>query len=373
MKKIILLIITLALAGAALLPLAARPVIMPLARKALEDSFPGSAVSIGGCALSINSLTLSDVSIKRGALYEMRIGQAGAVYNLFCLFGGRIKELHADDIAVTIDMPGKGIAALKGLVRTGGEGNKFSVDTIRLSHATFSVRTNDVRLRAALSLEIKARSIERIDAKIEAFDRDALSVKNARIKIASNGAGTFECAKVSYDKARIADLKAAAGIKERTIILDGLSADLFGGKVSGNATVALNTAAPHELILEARSLDVDKMLGELDISKRIRMTGIVSGDLDLKLKGPALTSLKGTFAASQEGGTLVIVDEKILEAVAERTKQPLDIIKQSFQDYRYTSGTVGLTLEKGSVILDIALDGDKGKRNISVILHDVGQ
>ena len=371
-RRTILLIVALALAAAVLLPLAARPVMMALARKALERSFPGSFVSIGSCALTINSLTLSDIAIKRGTLYEVRIGEAGVAYNPCCMFAGSVKELYADNVAVTIDMPGKGIAALKEFVRTGGEAKKLSIGAMRFSHVAFNVLTNDVRLKAAFSLELKGQSIERINAKIDTFDRAALSAKNARLKIASNGVGTFECAKVSYDKARMMNLKAVARLKGRAIALDGLSADLFGGKVSGNATLALSATAPHELILKAGEVDVDKMLGELDISKKIRMTGIVSGDLTADIRAGLLTSLKGVFAASKEGGTLTIVDDKILETIAERTKQPLDIIRNSFKDYRYTSGTVGLALEKGSVILDIALEGDKGKRNVSVILHDVG-
>lgn len=370
-KDIILLVIGLALAAAVLLPLAARPAVIPIARKALESSFPGSAVSIGGCALSLNSLTLSDVVIRRGGLYEVRIGEAGAGYNLCCVSGGKIDYLYLDDLAVKIDMPGKEIAALKGFVRSGG-GKGLSIGSLRLSRASFAVQTRDVRFKAALSLELKGQAIERIDAKIETLDRDALRAKNIRLKVASNGAGTFECEKASYDKAQMTALRAAVRLKGRTLALDNLSADLFGGKVSGGAAIALD-AAPHELMVKAGGLDVDKMFGELDISKKVRMTGIVSGDLAMKIKTAALTSLKGVFAASKEGGTLVIADEAILEAVAERTGQPLDIIRDSFKDYRYTSGTVGLSLEEGSVVLEIALEGDKGKRNISVILHDVAK
>jgi hypothetical protein len=43
---------------------------------------------------------------------------------------------------------------------------------------------------------------------------------------------------------------------------------------------------------------------------------------------------------------------------------------ESFKDYHYNTGVMKLSKAQDDLSLDIALDGEKGKRNLMVTLHD---
>jgi hypothetical protein len=80
--------------------------------------------------------------------------------------------------------------------------------------------------------------------------------------------------------------------------------------------------------------------------------------------------LSGNFSTLQPGGILVIKDDKFLKNLSRTTKQPLDILVESFKDYHYNTALMKLSFDKGNIILDVALEGEAGKRNLSIVLHD---
>jgi hypothetical protein len=56
--------------------------------------------------------------------------------------------------------------------------------------------------------------------------------------------------------------------------------------------------------------------------------------------------------------------------MAEATSQPLSLLVENFKNYRYNIGQVGLGAEGSNVILNISLEGEAGKRQLSVVFHD---
>jgi hypothetical protein len=67
---------------------------------------------------------------------------------------------------------------------------------------------------------------------------------------------------------------------------------------------------------------------------------------------------------------LTITDDKFLNNVAKSSGQSLDILVESFKNYHYNTGVMKLSLERGDIVFDIALEGEAGKRNLSIVLHD---
>jgi hypothetical protein len=80
--------------------------------------------------------------------------------------------------------------------------------------------------------------------------------------------------------------------------------------------------------------------------------------------------LSGSFSTLTPGGTLVIMDAKFLENMARNTQLPLELLVEDFKNYRYNTGLLSLGLEDNNIILKVALEGEAGKRNLNVILHD---
>jgi hypothetical protein len=67
---------------------------------------------------------------------------------------------------------------------------------------------------------------------------------------------------------------------------------------------------------------------------------------------------------------LTIKDSGYLENMARSSGQSLDILVESLKNYHYNSGVAKLSLERNNFIFDIFLEGETGKRNLKVTLHD---
>jgi hypothetical protein len=87
-------------------------------------------------------------------------------------------------------------------------------------------------------------------------------------------------------------------------------------------------------------------------------------------RGADIHILDGDFSAVDPGGLLEIKNEEFLKNIARNSQQPLDIVIASFKDYHYNVGALRVALEKSDLVFDAALDGETGKRNINITLHD---
>ncbi|MGD9015028.1 MAG: YdbH domain-containing protein, partial [Candidatus Omnitrophota bacterium] len=118
------------------------------------------------------------------------------------------------------------------------------------------------------------------------------------------------------------------------------------------------------------NLDLETLVHDFGLNKKVELSGKLTGRLNFQGAGLNLHALNGDFSSAEYGGRLIIKDTQFLENLARNSKQPLDIFVESFQDYEYNTGIIRLALDKGNLILDIALDGEAGKRNLNITLHD---
>jgi hypothetical protein len=105
-------------------------------------------------------------------------------------------------------------------------------------------------------------------------------------------------------------------------------------------------------------------------SKEFSVSASFSGLVKLKTKGSGLEAIDGNFNALSPGGMLTIKDSGYLENMARSSGQSLDILVESLKNYHYNSGVAKLSLERNNFIFDIFLEGETGKRNLKVTLHD---
>lgn len=104
--------------------------------------------------------------------------------------------------------------------------------------------------------------------------------------------------------------------------------------------------------------------------EKFQLNSNLDGNLSLSVKGFRVGSLNGEFSSLGAGGTFIIKDANFLKNLARNSGQPLDIVVESFKNYHYNKGNLKVTLEKGNLFLDIALDGENGRRDINIVLHD---
>lgn len=105
-------------------------------------------------------------------------------------------------------------------------------------------------------------------------------------------------------------------------------------------------------------------------SKEFSVSTSFNGLVKLKTKSSGLKAIDGNFNVLSPGGVLTINDTGYLENMARSSRQSLDILVESFKNYHYNSGIVKLSLENRDFTLDVFLEGQTGKRNLKVTLHN---
>jgi hypothetical protein len=122
--------------------------------------------------------------------------------------------------------------------------------------------------------------------------------------------------------------------------------------------------------LEFSGIDLNAFVHDFKLNEKVDLNGRMEGVAVLKGKGLNFTVLSGDFTANAPGGDLTIKDKSYLEKIARGSGQSLDILVENFKNYHYNKGVMNLSLVEGNLILDIALDGEAGKRNFTVTMHN---
>lgn len=112
------------------------------------------------------------------------------------------------------------------------------------------------------------------------------------------------------------------------------------------------------------------VLDSFKLNDKLAWDGIMHGDLNISGEGRQMKIINGNLLSENKGGTIVIKDTQFLQNVAQNSKLPANLVVDSFQNYHYDSGSLKLYLEQEVLILDVALNGQTGKRNLKINLHD---
>jgi len=158
-------------------------------------------------------------------------------------------------------------------------------------------------------------------------------------------------------------------IREKTL-KSYLTAQTLGGRIEGNVRLKMDKGRQYLIELKFINLDLDKFVKDFNLDDKIQISGRLGGRLSLEGENLVIKLIDGNFIAGQDGGILTIKDERFLENVAKRSGQSLDILVESFKNYPYNKGLMKLSLKKGDLVFNIALDGEAGKRDLNIILHD---
>lgn len=166
------------------------------------------------------------------------------------------------------------------------------------------------------------------------------------------------------------DVRASARIKGGALSIDSLKARLLGGDLGGNLKVPLGRNAAFSAALNIDGLRIADFVRNFKLDNKFQMDGKLGGDFLLSGRGFDITAIEGGFVTDSPGGTLVIKDKSILQNIARRSGQSLDILVESFEHYDYTIGRMKVSLDGRDLLLDIALEGAAGRRSLNIVLHE---
>ena len=307
-------------------------------------------------------ITLFDIDINRTGLYSIKIREAAVGYGL---------KLTLKGTSVYINTPKQKIQEFFGLLKLDRKGSPFKA--VNISDLNLNLNTQDLTVNAALSLKLNLaeQSLDYLDLKMSHFKISDMRLDDTFSKLSSEQ-GDFKIGQLKYGKLSVNGIKGNIKLLGAELSLSGLGAKVLNGDVEGEGYLKIGQEAQYSISLKCTGLDTEKFVQDFEFGKKFNMTGVISGDIRIKGKGAAIEVLAGNFLADPAGGTLVIVDTKFLENIAQSTHQPVDLVVESFKDYHYNVGTMNLSLENNNVMLRISLDGRTGKRDLSVVLHGFG-
>lgn len=349
-----------------------KPAIMILVRKQLGNVFIQSRVSVGRCVIQpTRGLSFFDIEIKRQGVYDIKVKEAVIQYSLFSMLKAGSLKLSLKGARVYLSTPGKGIGEFAGYLNL-GKGNSLLM-SIEVSDLALDLNTLDLTAKANLSLGLNlfTQSLDYLDFEIDIFKMLGVQLENASLKLGSRlGQGDFSLAKLKYDKLSVTDIKGKAKLEGMVVLLYGVSARALDADIEGDLNLKIGKETQYLANLKFAHLDIERFVRDFNLGEKFEMTGRISGDLKLQGKGAQIEILGGSFSTLQPGGTLVIRDTKFLENMARNTRQPVNLLMESFKNYRYNTGLMSLDFEDGNIMLKIELEGEAGKRNLSVTVHD---
>ncbi|TAN60771.1 hypothetical protein EPN16_04575 [bacterium] len=180
----------------------------------------------------------------------------------------------------------------------------------------------------------------------------------------------FQGLDCDFGKLRLRGCRGRVAFRPGRADLDLSSCDIFGGKISGSAELGLNGSLAYSSELSLSGINPDDFIKDFELGEKFRMSGNLSGAVRIEGKGDGLEILNGSLLAAQPGGTLVITDRSFLENISRASGQSFEMLVESFRNYRYNTGILKLSLDKGNLIFDITLDGEAGRRKLDIVAHD---
>ena len=351
-----------------------KPAIILLARKQLSKIFVDSAVNVADCNFKpLHLISFSDIEIKRDRIYAIKIKEAGMQYNPLSIIRGNILKFYLKGSQVNINLPGKSISGFSKLLKLNTGKSPFLINSLELENLGLNINSKELTLDASVSSQINLpkQLLNDINLKINSLQTEGLELKDATLRAGQEiPLGSFYIQQINYDKLKIEKIQSNVKLKDKYLFLDSLSADLLSGKIQGDLSLLIDKIPEYSVNLKVADMDLDTFVNDFKLNEKLNLSGRLSGVFALEGSGLNFTFLNGDFSSNAPGGDLTIKDKSYLEKIARNSGKSLDILVESFKNYHYNNGMVKLSLQEGNLIFNIAMEGETGKRNLAITLHN---
>ncbi|MCK5015048.1 MAG: hypothetical protein KAS66_14655 [Candidatus Omnitrophica bacterium] len=350
------------------------PVAVNLAARQLGKVFAGSAVSIREAKISpFRQISFFDIRIQRQPAYSFNIPEITIRYDLPSLLHKHILKVSLKNATIDVKTPKENILVFKKYLSL-GPGGAFVLGELELDDLTLNVTAADVLFKARMSAAIdpQKQALRAIDLSVSLLKSGKITLKNASLRAGGpKQRGEFLIGEIQYDKLAGTNVKSAARLEDGVVFLDSLSGQVFNGEIAGRANLGLSAGSPYFAHVKAVALNMENAVDDLKLKEKFTISGLMGGEVTIAGRGARLDKLDGEFAMMEDGGVLVIRDTRFLENLASGTNQPLDLLVESFRNYRYNTGAVAVKLKEGNIHCDVAFDGEAGKRDLNITLHNI--
>ncbi|MCX5713706.1 MAG: YdbH domain-containing protein [Candidatus Omnitrophica bacterium] len=349
------------------------PLAVCIVKSQLKNVFVGSQVSIGSCKFNpLSSLRFLNIDIAREPLYDFKLGEANIHYSPGSIIRGRILAIDLRKAKVALNLKDDSILAIRKYLKLKSQKSHFSIGALDLSGISLDVRAQDFKLKGKVSIaaDIIGRSVSYCDLVIDSLESSGFELANASL---SAGGGTASnrlfIERLQYDKLKISELQSKVVLTSANLTFCAIYGRMEG-RISGDLSMSLEPGFEYMANLNLDGFSIDSFIKEAKLEEKVEMTGRLTGNMSFRGKGARITLLGGGFSAMQPGGTLTIKDNEYLNNIARDSKQPVDLLVESFRNYRYNIGSFMVKKEDNNLILNVSLEGEAGKRELTVVVHD---
>jgi hypothetical protein len=374
MKKILIVIAVIIIIKISLVIIFAESIAIAVAKHQIGRVLPGSEVSIGKCDVRFGrSIVLADITIKKNTGFKISVKEAGAIYDIGPLIKGMVSSAYVNGADINIDMPGIKLSDVGDKLGVKMGGRSFRIDALNVSDLKLNCNTKDLDAVVSLSGSFDAKELfpKNIGLIVDKLVWDGVKIEGLKLDVASGDpSGGLSIGSIKYNKMAVSGVTGRPSLANKRFSVEAIYGKIFNGSAKGALGLVAGSRISYAINLEFTGLDSGEMIKELDLADKAEARGLVKGSLSMEGEGGGIRLLKGAFVAEGEGGSFVIKDEALLKSIAERTKQPVEIIRESFQDYSYNKGSTWLFLEEKDLRLGASLEGEKGRRDVDVIIHE---
>ncbi len=366
-KKLILILVTLSI----IVAISKAPEILrPWVSKKIAEAMPGTKVSIGSISGSlVGDLTFSKIAIE-DAYSKISFETATLSYTMPGLFKKKIDKLSLQNGEAIYHDLNKPMPAVSYLGSSSGASVKLA--KLAISDLKLDIETQDLTLNGKVSFvrDMELNKFEDASIAIAKLRLGSIVIKDIDSKINYAQRGKLTVRQIAFQKWNLDEILIDFELKNDRLDLTLDSALWLGVTLTGTGDIRFAPAMAYALKVEITALPISRILTTYEWDKKLSVSGQLGGTLDIAGSSSRITELKGVLRNATDGN-IVILDQAFLQRIADSAKQPIEIIKATFENYHYNEGEVAVSLDNQNIRLGINLNGEAGKRNLEVYLHDL--
>lgn len=248
---------------------------------------------------------------------------------------------------------------------------QLSLTLSRLTLHEFFIEEPGWRIEGTISVDWRTNQLYSASLRASFFQSGNLEISNIQLLLpAPHKPGSVSIDKIRYKKLIIQDIRGLAHHENGTLSIEPFGATSPYGSFSGIFVAKMDEAFPYHLNLEVSRLHTRPILHVLELDSKVSLSGLFTGNVLITGNRHQATLIEGRLNAEPPGGDLDITDKQILSDMAERTKQPRELIESGFSRYHFNKGTLAASTQNRDLWFELMLEGPSGKRRFEPVIHD---
>jgi hypothetical protein len=212
--------------------------------------------------------------------------------------------------------------------------------------------------------------IEELHLSNLALKSSDFELENGTLTINQKTSGLLLIDKIQLGRLIMYKIKSVVRLENQKLFFKPLTGQMLNGLMDGEISTILEKEPAYTARFNFNDIDLRNFVVAFELSKKVRIEGLLAGNLILDGKGKKVKILNGNLSSSRQGGIVIIKDVDFLKRFAAQSNQHADLVIESLKNYHYNVGDINLLMDQGAAALEIHLNGETGKRDFQIRLHN---